>query len=270
MSKKLVLGLNECTNEEYHADREYASSSVLKTAYTDIADYHKQYILNQPKSFGNGSGLEFGTLMHVLILEPHLVSKQYAFFSGWKRMGKDFEDFKAANPGKIIITKDVKHKADQLVTVYKKNPKAVELFSNGFAEQTICVEIEGMKIKTRYDYIIPEQGIISDIKTTAESSDIDSFRFVIDRYKYQLSGALYCMAAEIHYGRPFKFMYNVLSKKDVTCDLYATSPLTHNEGKKMVLKSIEKIKRAKETNVWEEVVRNINEPLKDEYEILEV
>lgn len=271
MSKKLVLGLNDCTNEEYHADREWASSSVLKVALKDIADYHKQYVLGQPKTFGNSASLEFGSLVHTMILEPHLLDKEYAFFSGWKRMGADFEAFKAANPGKKIITQDVKGKADLLVKQYKRNPKAVELFSGGFAEQTICVEIEGMKIKTRFDYIRPDLGIIPDVKTTADSSDVETFKLTIDRYLYQLSGALYCMAAEIHYGKPFNFYYKVLSKKDNTCDLYKTSAKTMIEGKKMVMTAIKKIQEAQKTGIWVEKDFETSKPMDPrEYEILEV
>lgn len=269
MAKKLVLGLNDCTNEEYHADREFISSSVLKVAYDDIAEYHRQYVLGQTKKMEPSAALEFGTLAHVMILEPHLLHQQYAFFDGWKRHGQQFENFRAQNPGKIIITVPVKHKMDQLLKVYKRNKRAVELFENGVAEQTLCVEIDGVKIKTRFDYIKAIVGEISDVKTTGYSSDHESFKITCEQLKYALSGALYTWAAELFYEKPFDFYFNVLSKKDETCDVYKLSDRSRVKGRQMIQEAIRKIKKGRETGIWVEEVEQKAVDAR-EYEILEV
>ena len=46
--KKLKIGKNkDMTNEEYHADREYISSSGLKLILKDPDEYYRQYVLDE-------------------------------------------------------------------------------------------------------------------------------------------------------------------------------------------------------------------------------
>ena len=46
----LKIGLNNnITNEDYHNDREYESSSSLKLYLKDPKEYHNRYILKLPR-----------------------------------------------------------------------------------------------------------------------------------------------------------------------------------------------------------------------------
>ena len=46
-AKELVDGVNYCSNFDYHSNRTYLSSSVLKTVYKDLAKYYAEYILGE-------------------------------------------------------------------------------------------------------------------------------------------------------------------------------------------------------------------------------
>lgn len=256
----LILGLNpKISNEEYHADREFISSSVIKTIYKSLDDYHHEYILGNKKEFGNQAALAEGSLAHSMLLEPHLVATEFRFFDGFRKAGAEFEAFLAAKPGdkRSIVSKPQKHRVEQLVEACKKHPFAMQYLTNGEPEQTICGVIDDVKIKVRFDYINVEEGYISDIKTTASGSDIDNFKFTIDKYMYHLSGALYCLLAEQHYGKKFDFYYIVLSKQDNSCAVYKTSDETRKLGELQIRQALSKLKTARETNIWTEAAGKI-------------
>jgi exodeoxyribonuclease VIII len=271
--KELVDGLNDVSNSEYHSDRKYLSSSVLKTIYKSLDVYYDEYILGNKKEISNAtqSTFDLGSLIHSYILEPHLVDSEYNWYKGFRKAGPDYQEFlKTAKKGKPIISAPQHHQAKELLAAYQKHPAAKQLIEGGFSEQTICGTLHGVPIKTRYDYINVEKGFIADVKSTAYPSDLESFKMTVDGLMYHLSGALYCAMAEQYYGKPFDFYFIVLSKRDKTCDVFKMSEETMESGKRIVQQACAKYVTAKQTNVWTE----LKEPAKlidmDDYEILEV
>ena len=252
--KELVNGLNDVTNAEYHADRKYLSSSVLKTVLESLAKYKNDYILGlKPEhSQSTQNNFDVGTLMHSMILEPHTVETEFNYYKGMRKAGAEFDAFIANchNPKLPCISINQRKVAQDCMEAYQRHTVAQSLISNGYAEQTICGTLHGVPIKARFDWINVEDGYIADVKTTGYSSDLESFKSTCDSFKYPLSGALYTAMAEAHYGKPFKFYYIVLSKKEKTCDVYLTSTRTMNAGKAKVAEACAKYLRAKETNVW--------------------
>lgn len=278
MSKQeLVDGLNDVSNEIYHSDRKYLSSSVLKVLYKDLAEYKRQYIDGIKQTFGNENALSEGSLTHAYILEPHNVPNDFIFFPGLRKAGADWEAFKASLPetrSKTIISKPQKIRVDSYLDAYRARPEAVQMISGGFAEQTICGELFGVPIKVRFDYINVERGEIYDVKTTGDFATPEAFKETIKKYSYQLSAALYCAMAEKFYGKPFKFFFIAISKQHPPiCEVYKASEATMAEGLRMVRVACEKYLVAKQTNIW-------TEPLTDgvksdilkvsSYQILEV
>lgn len=255
---ELKDGLNDCSNLEYHSDAKYISSSVLKTIYKDLNKYHKEYILKEkePVSSTLQGSFDSGSLVHSMILEPHLTATDFNFFDGFRKSGSEYQSFLANLPpskAKLpIISTPQLHRCEKLHEAYKKLPIAVQLIQGGFSEQTICGKLHGVNIKTRFDYINVEKGYIADVKTTAHPSDIDSFKLVIDSYMYNLSAALYCSMAEQYYGKPFAFYFIVLSKKDFTCDVFKTSDASRQQGDMIILEACKKYLKAKATNIWTE------------------
>jgi hypothetical protein len=258
----LKPGINNCTNAEYHADRVYLSSSVLKTVLKSLDDYKKQYIDGEAKVFGNRNALDVGSLVHSLILEPDTVSSSYNFFPGFRKAGKEFESFIASLPKHKadlpIISTPQKVQADTLVAAYRRNSTAVEIMKNVVCEQTIAGELNGVPIKVRFDAIDLENGRILDVKTTGYAADTDSFKQTIKDLSYSLSGALYCAMAEQFYGKPFTFYYIVLSKiQPEECRVFKTSEATAATGLRMVQTACQKYLKAKETNIWTEPTKAV-------------
>jgi hypothetical protein len=251
---ELVDGLNECSNSEYHSDRKYLSSSVLKTVLESLQKYHNDYILGlkAEHSQSTQSNFDVGTLIHSMILEPETVNSSFNLFKGMRKAGKEYEDFLKTlkDPSLPCISINQHKTASDMFDAFKRHSVAKALIRNGYAEQTICGTLHGVPIKTRFDWINVEEGYIADVKSTGYGSDLESFKQTCDSFKYPLSGALYTAMAEAYYGKPFKFYYIVLSKKDKTCDVYVTSQRTMAAGKAKVAEACAKYLKAKATNNW--------------------
>lgn len=266
---KLQLGLNKIGNTEYHADNEYLSSSNLKMLLKDPSQFHKEKILGQKEEKKESSSFVEGSLTHSLILEPHLVQSEYAFFEGMRKQGKDFEDFVAANPGKPIISKAQQIRCKEYKKAYDKNRIAVGLVQGGEAEQTICQELSGVPIKVRCDYINVSAGYIADVKTSSMPVDVDSVRMTINQWGYGLSAALYAQVASQYYSKPFDFYFLFISKSELVCSVYKASEATINRGLAEVAKAISVYKNCKSSGVWALDVQE-RAPILDIEEILEV
>jgi hypothetical protein len=274
VKKELVDGVNICTNDEYHSDRKYLSSSVLKTVNKSLDLYHLEYILGQKKEVSKETQaiFDYGTLCHSYILEPNTVSTDFNFFPGFRKAGKEFEDYKAAltNPRLPIISASQNSQVLELIKAYSKHPVAPNLVKDGFAEYTVCGELFGCPIKVRTDYLNIDKGYIVDVKSSGYSSDQESFKLTVDGLQYHLSAALYLQMLEKHFNKPFEFYFLVLSKKDKTCDVFKLSKETREKGELAVRNACDKYRKAKATGIWTDFFDKPVAEASDEYEILEV
>ena len=267
----LKLGINKnISNKEYHADREYLSSSVLKTILDDLAEYERMYIKGEARiAPSNQSALDEGSLAHSMILEPHLVASEYQFFKGPIKKGPEWTKFmETANPKLPIISTPQKDRLDALYKAYQSRPEAVDLITNSRVEETLCVELMGVKIKVRADAVNVARGFIADVKTTGYDGNADQFKQTVEQLSYQLSAALYSMAFEQQYGVPFDFYFIVLSKRDYNCEVYKLGKNNMAKGRAMVTEALLKFKKAQETNNWKEETNSLTTGVG--YEIIEV
>lgn len=256
------------TNEDYHANRTHLSSSGLKLLLKDPQSFYARYVLGNYVEESKPA-YEDGTLLHSLILEPEQVVSQYAIFPGLRKHGKAFDDFKAQNPGKRIISAPQLNKAESWHRGFKALPVANQLISGGFAEHTMLGELLGVKIKSRADYINVSEGYIADIKTTSAYTDVDVFRQTMQDFGYALSASLYCEIAYQTYGKLFDFYFVVVSKQDSQCAVYKASSDTLTHGRSELISALVLYKRCLETGLWQ-----FDQPRKDystqDYEIQEV
>jgi len=268
---KLKPGLNDISNSDYHADKSYLSSTSLKKLLKDPEVFYKEHFLGEGEN-KSSNAFDEGSYAHTLILEPHMVKEEYAFFEGWRKYGKDWDAFltKHGDSGKILLSKPQRVRVEKLIDVYDQMEVAKELISGGFPEQTVAGTLSDVPIKVRADYINVDRGYIADVKTTGRAGDLDSFKYTISDYSYQLSGALYSMMFEKFYGKPFDFYFIVLSKKEVTCDVYKMSSDTMAEGKAMVIEGLSLYKKCLKTGLWTSRKKCANMALNDKYEIEEV
>lgn len=265
----LILGINPpISNADYHKDKSRLSSSDLKLILKDPAQFYKEKILGQKEEQEEKAHFSEGSYLHSLILEPENTDKEFVVYPGMVKRGAEFEAFKLQNPGKTIISNPQKLRCEQYYKAFKKRKEAQQLVKGGFAEHTICVEIEGVPLKVRCDYINPDLGYIADVKTSGFPVDLDSFKITVDKWQYQLSAALYCKAASIIYNKPFDFYFIAIGKTDNNCEVFKLGIEKQVEGEALIYKALELYKTCLETNDW--TSKEKIGILDSDYEILEI
>lgn len=258
----LKLGINkDISNDNYHADREYISSSGLKKILRDPEGYYKTYVAEDAPPQEYNPAFAFGSYMHSLILEPDLVAKEYAIFEGAVRRGKKWEEFKEEYKDRTIITQSQKQQGKFMYNAYMENQQATELIKDGTPEETLAVELDGVKCKVRCDY---RQGnMISDVKTTFYGVSRDEVINTCIKYDYDLSAALYVDAFSKEIGIPHEFYFIFINKREpMNCEVYKASERFIENGRRKYKKAIELLKEARRTGNYydEKKIKEIDLP----------
>lgn len=244
---KMTLGYNDIDGESYHEDREYISSSGLKLLLSDPRTFYKKYVKGQEDEGPRADHFNFGSYVHTLILEPELTDAEYGYYEGIKR-GKNWEEWQDQNPGKTPISPSQKQQAFYMVEEFNKNVYAKELISNGDAEKTLCIEMGGVKIKVRADYL---QGTnIVDLKTTGFGTSLEEVQAATMKWSYDLSAALYTDAYTQFTGKQHDFYFVYLSKKYNSCEVFKASEQLLENGRKKYKEAIETLKRNRASGQW--------------------
>lgn len=262
----LKLGLNDyISNEDYHDDREFISSSGLKMVLNDPRKFYKEYILNEGVKGSSNPAFDFGSYVHCAILEPDMLDKEFAIFDGVQKRGKTYEECVSKNEGKTIISRVQASNAQKLIDAFNeatvvigpqghdKEVKVSSFYSGGYAEQTCTAEIEGIKVKVRSDYRkeFDDFGSINDIKTTGDNIDTaKSAERVCSIYDYDLSAALYVDIFSTVTGKPHDFYFTFLSKKNGECRMYKASEQMLAKGREKYMEAIGKLKEARESGQY--------------------
>lgn len=267
---KLKLGINEVNNTEYHSDTEYLSSSNLKDLLRDIEKFHREKILKIPSPSLDIPALAEGSLVHAMLLEPETVEEEFAFWEGWRKVGKEWDEFKTLpeNEGKTLISKPQLKRCEDYVKACKENPITLELLSGGIPEFTLVANIDDVPLKVRADYINIDKNYIVDVKTSGHSVELDTFKLTIKKYMYELSAALYCKVAEDYYKKPFDFYFIAVSKKDKECHVYKLSEETKTHGEFLIAEAMSIYKKCMTSGNWSGTLKE--ELMEDDYEVLEV
>jgi exodeoxyribonuclease VIII len=211
-------------------------------------EFYKKYIKGEEDEDQKSSAsLDFGSYVHSIVLEPHLVEEEYAIFEGHKR-GKAWDEFKSAHENKIILSASQANSANLLKDVMLENKEACSLTKDGVAEQTLCVELDGVKIKVRADYLKGDK--IIDLKTTSNGVTYDEVQQTCLHWDYPLSAALYVDAFTEHTGHQHDFYFVFLGKSPMGCEVYKASDAFLEYGRKKYKKAIKMIKEGRESGHW--------------------
>ena len=244
----LKIGINNCDNEDYHKDRKFKSSSTLKLFLKDPKEYYKRYIVGEPREDMYKSAYDFGSYMRSIILAPENTEKEFAVFEGATRRGKAYEEFKSNNEGKTIITASQAQQALDLMYLFNEDVDTTGLIQGGVAEQTLCVELDGMPIKVRADY--KKEGMIVDLKTSSDPVDRFSAAKTIIRFDYDLSAALYVDAFTKHTGTSHDFIFAFINKQNGDVGILKASEELLENGRKKYKAAIKGLEEAQQTGIY--------------------
>lgn len=267
LMSKLTIGINHVSNIEYHADKQYMSSSNFKTLLKNPKQFYDEKILGIKPEKSSNTAFDEGSLTHSMILEPHKIDNEFAFWKGLRKQGSEYEAFEASARKRTVISQPQKIRCEGYYKAFSKNDLAVSLIQGGLAEQTLCQNYYDLLVKTRCDYINVEKGYIVDVKTSSFPVDLDSFKMTIGQFSYELSAALYVAIAEQFYNKKFDFYFLAIAKKDLDCQVFKLSSATAERGNRMILDAIKIYKSCKASGDWE---NKSSLTIATEHEILEV
>ncbi len=189
-------------NKDYHDDTEWMSSSRIKT-----------YLPEHYKPGGSQAALDFGTLVHAVVLEPdnlghYRVLDAHEVAGLNPKTGKPYDKpemtakFKAAvaaaaEVGETIVSADDWDRAHAMRDACKNHPIASRLLFDepGEAEVSAFWEApDGTRHKARFDRLVPH--VVVDLKTTSAKPAEWSLRHAVREYGYHLSAAHYLTVAD--------------------------------------------------------------------------
>lgn len=245
--------LTDIPNDVYHSNKEYVSSSGLKKMFEDPKRFYEEYVKGEQPfiSARLQEAFDFGSYLHTLILEPHLLGEEYS-------IEKEVE-------GKKTISKENAELANKMFNKYQKSSILLgeqgqevltpmnTFIEGGYAEQTICTSMDGIKIKVRPDYRreFSDYGQIIDVKTTSESSLTSySVQKICAKYGYALSAALYVDAVEKITGVEQEFYFLFLSKKSQQVALFKASEAMLERGRDQYQIALKRLKEARKTGIY--------------------
>lgn len=148
--------------------------------------------------------MQFGTLVHALVLEPGTENRIAAVRPHWDartKAGKELRDsWTAENHGKMAFTADEWQRAKDCASAVLAHPASRLLLDGGRSEVSIfwADERTGVPCKCRPDYL-RDDLVISDLKTTADASP-QAFAKTCARLGYHAAHAHYSEGVRVMYG----------------------------------------------------------------------
>lgn len=175
---------------DYHAN-EAISHSKLETFRKRPLLFKKRYIdkVLAPES---SAAFTLGSATHCAILEPTEYAHRYVIAPEVDRRTKAGKDewaaFQAANVGKELISREDGMVVQKMAEACRSHKLAADLLSEGEAEVTWRVQMDGLVLQARTDWVNTKKGYILDVKTTEYLSD---FARMAVNFGYHRQAAFY-------------------------------------------------------------------------------
>jgi hypothetical protein len=248
----------ELSNAAYHADRTGISCSKLKTLLRSPAHYHRS--LSAPRE-DSTPAQNIGTSLHTAVLEPHLFDASTALWESGRRAGKEWEAFKLAMDGKVILNVDemrsVVGMRDAINSYEMPDQPGVQLGSmiaRGESEKTIywVDEETGILCKIRADNLFLPH-VTFDLKTCGDSRPDGFLRTQALKLDYDLQAAMYSEGVRAYSGLSVPFCFIAVETENPHgVWLHETGPGTqfYENGMRKFRYALRQLKRCRESNVW--------------------
>jgi hypothetical protein len=250
----------DCTNDEYHTKADGVSNSMLGVFLDDPALFHGRYIEKRYPAPAPSGEMEFGTLVHSVLLEdglskileipPHVLAKNGA------RLGSAWHAFELEHADKVLLKPEEIGPLREIRRNAEDHPQAAELLfeSDGWNETTIewTDRRTGLLLKSRRDRVAVYRGrrVLVDVKTTA-SVDPREFAATCYRYGYHRQQAFYTEGTHAQFGEFAPMIFVAIRNKppySVRC--YDLSDSFFGLGISEVEKGLAALAIARGTNVW--------------------
>ena len=246
------------------SDRVYFANKALSKSAIDLLlecpALYKAWLDGEEEE-KDSEALKFGSLCHLLTLQPHEFGEQYAM-TELSLATKEGKAWKASQPEGITIIKQADYdKAQLMAEAVREHPQARMLFSGEAytPEQAIYWTLDGIPCKAKPDIVTELNGrrYVADLKTT-DSANPESIRKSIAKWGYHRQAAWYLSGMEA-IGKPCDaFIFIFVDKKSpylVTMCTLDDEALA--QGMQECLQAVAHLKECQASNVWPCYTREI-------------
>jgi hypothetical protein len=187
------------SNEDYHADRDWLSTSPIKDFLDSPAFYHRRYVLRTEPS-PSSDALSRGTLVHS-VLEMgweaaaeriRVIPADYLTASGAMSTSKAAKEWLAEQSGSLLVTPVDAEFLTEVQSQCSLNKAVAKLLAD-IQHKEVSIRWQrpdGTKLKCRPD-AITSRGRVVDYKTTKYKNPAKEFHKACVEYKYGLQSAVY-------------------------------------------------------------------------------
>lgn len=198
------------TNAAYHADKSAVSTSHMKLLIRSYA----HYLQGQQDEHESSTSQNLGTALHAAVLEPNLFATDFLCWEGGRRFGKDWDAFKDAADGRIILTTEemakVKGMRDAVCNFRMPDQDVLlgDLLARGEAEKTIYWEDPetGIVCKMRADCLFAPY-VTFDLKSCGDARPGSFLSQQALKLDYDLQAAVYHSGVKAFTGNALPFVF---------------------------------------------------------------
>ena len=248
------------------SDREYFSNKSLSKSAIDLLlecpARYKAIMDGDVDEEKDSDALRFGSMCHLLVLEPELFETQYVStdLNLATKEGKAFKEEVLQSGREIVKDKDYE-RALYMADAVRSHWQVEVLFNNPHVcEQPVYWTYNSVPCKAKPDIVsvLPDgRRIIGDLKTTDSANPAHCEKSIM-KYKYYRQAAWYLSGMEFS-GQPcdaFVFIFVEKTRPHlITC--YEMSPEALNLGMKECDKAVEILKDCQSKNLWPCYTRDI-------------
>ena len=163
--------------------------------------------------------LRFGRLAHMSLFEPEKFLASTAIAPLVDRRTKEgksiWEQFKAQNEGKELITVEEREKLLAMGGMVRRHPVAGAMLKNGAPETSVFAKdpANGLTLKCRFDWLTGDGGVDAvDYKTTDDASPSAFVRSVVN-YRYHVQQVHYSYVSALA-GREIRSFTFIAQEKE--------------------------------------------------------
>lgn len=248
---------------EYHHGSPGISSSRMKHMLVSPAVY--QLKLHRPMQ--ETDALRVGRLLHTQVLEPHLVSSEFAIWQDGRRQGNDWALFAMQNADKTIITEPQMDCVERMAEALQglgdfplaawlagvKGQGARSDIAPAIKEQSLfwIDEDTGLQCKARPDAMtLGSKPLVGDLKS-ARSAGVEDFISDIFKYRYDVQAAHYLAGVKAVYGVDAPFAFFAVEKEEPhVARTFLMTPDALAHGARLRRYCLRMIRRCLDTGSW--------------------
>lgn len=261
--------------EAYHA-RPGISTSRLKRLIESPEAFDLEFNRGVPLR-KTTDPMDFGSALHEdllleaverswLVIPAEVLAKPKKAGEDGARIGKAWEQFKADNPGRLLIKAGDVARLDGCLAGVRANPRANDLLFGGRdgvskayrvrTEVTITATVSFVyqgtllseTFRGRLDYLRPQ--IVVDLKST-QDADIERWPYIARDLGYDMQAAAYQILAGLLDGvaRSVQFVV-VETRPPYRCDVWEAKPRTLDEGRMKLERGIQDYLIRKHEGNW--------------------